>query len=49
MPSDKYDTGGSFYEDIINLNLPYKQITYTNYINHFKGGSWNDYIKNKEI
>ena len=40
-----YDTGASLYEDVLNLNLPFKQISYKNYIQHFEHGSW----KNSKI
>lgn len=36
-----YDTGCSFYEDVINAHLPVKHIKNNEYIVHFKGGSWN--------
>ena len=35
-----YDTGASFYEDVINANLPFKKIYYKEYINHLDHGSW---------
>ena len=35
-----YDTGASFYEDLINRNLPFKKISYTTYIDHLDHGSW---------
>lgn len=35
-----YDTGASFYEDVINANLPFKRIQYKEYINHLDHGSW---------
>ena len=40
-----YDTGASLYEDILNLNLPYKQISYEKYIYHFEHGSWKNIIR----
>ena len=36
----RYDTGSSFYEDIMNANLPYKEIDYTEYINHLGNSSF---------
>jgi len=36
-----YDTGGSFCEDVKNAGLPYKEIDYTQYVNHLGGGSFN--------
>lgn len=51
-----YDTGCSFYEDIISFNLPIKRINYKNYVVHFGGGSWkksneeqNDFLKVNSI
>ena len=35
-----YDTGCSFYEDVVKAKLPIKKINYENYIVHFGGGSW---------
>lgn len=35
-----YDTGASFYEDLINRNLPFKRIYYIKYIDHLDHGSW---------
>lgn len=35
-----YDTGASFYEDVINANLPFKRIQYKEYIDHLDHGSW---------
>ena len=35
-----YDTGASLYEDVLNLNLQFKQISYKKYIHHFEHGSW---------
>lgn len=35
-----YDTGCSFYEDVVNAKLPTKKINYSKYIVHFGGGSW---------
>ena len=34
-----YDTGASFYEDIIKIHS-HKKITYTDYIVHYGNGSW---------
>ena len=38
--ANSYDTGASFYEDVIKRNLSYKKITYVDYINHLGGRSW---------
>lgn len=46
MNSRKYDTGASFYEDVINKKLPYNTINHNVYVDHLKGGSWLG--KNKE-
>lgn len=35
-----YDTGCSFYEDVVKAKLPVKKINYEEYIVHFGGGSW---------
>lgn len=35
-----YDTGSSFYEDVIAKKLPYKKITNTDYITHLGHKSW---------
>ena len=37
---DCYDTGASFYEDVILHNVPYKTIDWPKYIKHLEGGSW---------
>lgn len=37
-----YDTGASFFEDIYNNHLLYNNINYTNYLVHFKNGSWSN-------
>ena len=44
--SKKYDTGASFYEDIIQRKIAYKTINHNVYVDHLKGGSWLG--KNKE-
>ena len=36
-----YDTGASFLEDIRKKNIPYKEINYSEYVNHISGGSFN--------
>jgi hypothetical protein len=36
----QYDTGPSFYEDIVTNNIPYKQIKNENYITHLGHMSW---------
>ena len=38
--SHLYDTGCSFYEDVIEARLPIKKIIYGKYVVHFGGGSW---------
>lgn len=38
---NSYDTGASFYADILAKKLPIKQIQYTKYIKHLARGSWN--------
>lgn len=35
-----YDTGASFLEDLISNKIMYKQIRCSDYIVHFKNGSW---------
>jgi len=35
-----YDTGAAFTADLINKNIPYKQIKLEDYIEHFGGGSY---------
>lgn len=35
-----FDTGCSFYFDITNNKLPYKEIDYMKYVKHLGGGSW---------
>ena len=37
---DKYDTGGGFFMNASKFN--YKTITHTDFVEHFKGGSWED-------
>lgn len=39
-----YDTGASFYEDIIKNKLNFLQISYSNYINHLDHGSWKNNV-----
>lgn len=36
-----YDTGGSFFEDVVQNSIPFKRIIYSDYIFHYSGGSWN--------
>jgi len=36
-----YDTGGSFFEDVVESKIAFKRIVYEDYIFHFCGGSWN--------
>lgn len=38
--SIQFDTGSSFYIDIINNNIKYKKIDHTQYIEHLMGSSW---------
>lgn len=38
--SHLYDTGCSFYEDVVEAKLPIKKIIYGKYVVHFGGGSW---------
>ena len=40
-----YDTGASFYEDVINKNLIFKRINYKEYIKHLDHGSWRNLTK----
>lgn len=52
--SKKYDTGASFYEDIVQRKIPYNTINYNVYIDHLKGGSWLDkndkeFIENEKM
>lgn len=37
-----YDTGASFYADLISNKLPIKRIDYNQYIKHLDHGSWSD-------
>ena len=37
-----YDTGGSFFEDIVVNGLPFGQINIDKYANHLVHGSWNE-------
>ena len=58
---DLYDTGGSFYKEVKENNLPCKEIKISDYIVHYGAGSWsktdkkewldkyNSYFKNDEI
>lgn len=43
--ANRYDTGASFYEDVISKNLKYKQIIFTDYIYHIGGSSWHVFDK----
>lgn len=36
----KYDTGAWFYSAIKKINLPYKTVKISEYIEHFESGSW---------
>ena len=36
-----YDTGGSFFEDIVSASIPFKRINHLDYIYHYGSGSWN--------
>lgn len=52
--SKKYDTGASFYEDVIRKKIPYKVINHNVYIDHLKGGSWmgkdkEEFIKKESV
>lgn len=38
-----YDTGASFTEDVIKQNLKFKKINYSDYLIHYKSGSWASY------
>lgn len=38
--SNAFDTGASFYQDIISKKIPYKIINYSDYIYHICGASW---------
>lgn len=38
--ASSFDTGASFYEEIVKNDLPIKIIDYTKYINHILGASW---------
>ena len=44
-----YDTGASFYADLVKNNLQFKRINYKDYIKHLDHGSWidnfNKYLK----
>lgn len=35
-----YDTGGSFYDDCIKADLPFKELDIFSYMEHLGGGSW---------
>lgn len=39
-PGNYYDTGASFYEEIIKKNLPWDSIDLSDHINHLKGGTF---------
>ena len=36
----KNDTGGFFLQSVINKQLPYKKISYNDYVVHYGNGSW---------
>lgn len=36
------DTGGSFLQEALKLNLPYNKIDYNDYIVHYGNGSWKE-------
>lgn len=38
--SNQFDTGASFYADIVDKNVPFKLIDYKQYIDHVLGASW---------
>jgi hypothetical protein len=40
IPGTGYDTGAWFVEDCASHNLPFKEITLSDYIVHLKAGSW---------
>lgn len=40
LPNRVYDTGAAFFEQCINLNLPYKEIDINKYMVHLGHGSW---------
>jgi len=42
----RYDTGASFLEDVLNLNVSFKQIKINDFITHFNGGTWYGKDKN---
>ena len=39
---DTYDTGASFFEDIVTNKLKYETINTGQFIRHLAGGSWKD-------
>ncbi len=50
----KYDTCGSFTEDLFNSKLPYKEIKISDYIEHFGAGSYayntdNGIVRNENV
>lgn len=40
LSSNRYDTGSSFLEDVINYNKKFLRINIEDYISHFGGGTW---------
>lgn len=42
VPGKWYDTGASFYLDCKKAGLPGREIRWSDYAVHFKGGSWDD-------
>ncbi len=46
LSHQRYDTGASFLEDVINQKISFKQIKINNFISHYNGGTW--YSKNKD-
>jgi hypothetical protein len=45
LSSDRYDTGSSFLEDILNKNIPFREIKIDEYISHLGSATWLDHAK----
>lgn len=43
--ANRYDTGASFYEDVINKKIKFNKIKFTDYVNHIGGQSWHCFDK----
>ena len=42
QPRPDFDTGGWFYTQVVNQQLPYCRINYNDYVVHYGNGSWKD-------